>query len=123
MVSAAKLEGIDYISPFWTMQFFGYVGYTSSTAILSYQDLATALVRVASQNIPNNQFSSTGTFYGQLAGNGLTTTTAAATQLTPITQATSTTVPLANKPLGLILIAGIATGIAIVAAVVLSRRR
>jgi len=74
------------------MQFFGYVDYTSSTAGLSYQDLATALDRVASQNILNNQFSPTGTFYGQLAGNGLTTTTAAATQ------PAATTVFLTDKP-------------------------
>ncbi|MGD0689474.1 MAG: hypothetical protein ABSA50_06850 [Candidatus Bathyarchaeia archaeon] len=117
MVTAAKVEGIGYISPFWSMQFFGYVDYTSSTAGLSYQDLATALGRVASQNILNNQFSPTGTFYGQLAGNGLTTTTAAATQ------PTATTVSLTDKPSGLVLIAGLVAAIAIVAAVVLSRRR
>ena len=123
IVNAARLEGIDYISPFWTMQLFGYVDYTSNTAALSYQDLATALVRVASQNILNNQFSSTGTFYGQLAGNGLMTTTAAATQPTATMQATATTVSLTNKLSGLVLIVGLVAAIAIVAAVVLSRRR
>lgn len=117
MVTAAKVEGIGYISPFWSMQFFGYVDYTSSTAGLSYQDLATALGKVASQNILNNQFSPTGTFYGQLAGNGLTTTTAAATQ------PAATTVSLTDKTSGLVLIAGLVAAIAIVAAVVLSRRR
>jgi hypothetical protein len=117
MVTAAKVEGIDYLSPFWTMQFFGYVDYTSDTATLSYQDLAAMLSKVASQNIVNNQFSPTGTFYGQLAGNGLTTTTAAATQ------PAATTVSLTDKPLGLVLIAGLVAAIAIVAAVVLSRRR
>jgi hypothetical protein len=117
MVTAAKVEGIDYISPFWSTQFFGYVDYTSSTAALSYQDLATALSRVASQNILNNQFSSTGTFYGQLAGNALTTTTAA------VSQPAATTVSLTGKPSGLLLIAGLVAAVAIVAAVVLSRRR
>jgi hypothetical protein len=117
MVTAAKLEGIDYISPFWTMQFFGYVDYTSDTANLSYQDLAAMLGKVASQNTLNNQFSATGTFYGQLAGNGLTTTTAATTQ------PAATTVSLTDKPSGLVLVAGLVAAIAIVAAVVLSRRR
>ena len=116
MITAAKVEGIDYISPFWSTQFFGYVDYNSNTAALSYQDLATALSRVASQNILNNQFSSTGTFYGQLAGNALTTTTAA-------TQPAATTVSLTGKPSGLLLIAGLVAAMAIVAAVVLSRRR
>jgi hypothetical protein len=115
MISAAKLQGVDYISPFWTMQFFGYVDYTSTTAALSYRELATALGRVASQNILNNQFSSTGTFYGQLAGNGLTTTT------TTATQPAATTVSLTDKTSGLVLIAGLVA--AIVAAVVLYRRR
>jgi len=123
MVSAAKVEGIDYISPFWTLQFFDYLNYTSDTATLSYQDLAAMLGKVASQNVLNNQFSTTGIFYGQLAGNGLTMTTAAATQPAATTQPTSATVSLTNKACGLVLIAGLVAAIAIVAAVVLSRRR
>jgi hypothetical protein len=120
MVNAAKLEGIDYISPFWTMQFFGYVDYTSSTAVLSYQDLATSLASVASQNILSNQFSSTGIFYGQLAGNVLTSTS---TTTAPATQPAATTVALRDRPTVLVLIAGLVAAIAIAAAVVLSRRR
>jgi hypothetical protein len=120
MVSAAKLEGIDYISPFWSMQFFGYVDYTSDTATLSYQDLAAMLGKVASQNIVNNQFSPTGLFYGQMTGSGLATATIPAT-----TQPAETTVSSTGQPsgIGLVLIAGLVAAIAIVAAVVLSRRR
>ena len=120
MVNSAKVGGIDYVSPFWTTQFFGYVDYNSDTAALSYQDLAAALGKVASQNILNDQFSSTGLFYAQLAGIRPATSTTVTT-----TQPTENTVSSTglHSGVGLLLIAGLVAAVAVVAAVVLSRRR
>jgi hypothetical protein len=120
MVNSAKVGGIDYVSPFWSMQFFGYVDYNSDTAALSYQDLAAALGKVASQNILNDQFSSTGLFYAQLAGiRPATSTTVTTTQPTENTVSTTGL----HSSVGLLLIAGLVAAVAVVAAVVLSRRR
>lgn len=120
MVNSAKVGGIDYVSPFWTTQFFGYVDYNSDTAALSYQDLAAALGKVASQNILSDQFSSTGLFYAQLAGIRSATSTIVTT-----TQPTENTVSSTglHSGVGLLLIAGLVAAVAVVAAVVLSRRR
>jgi hypothetical protein len=120
MITAAKVEGIDYISPFWSMQFFSYVEYTSTTAALSYKDLSAALNKVASQNLLSGQFSSTGLAYGQLTGSRPATSTTVTT-----TQPTGATVSSTGQPsgMGLVLIAALVAAAAIVVAVVLSRRR
>ncbi len=120
IVNSAKVEGIDYVSPFWTLQFFGYVDYGSDTAALSYQDLEASLVKVASQSMLTDQFTSTGLLYAQITG----IRPAASTTVTT-TQPTENTVssPGPHSGVGLILIAGLVAAVAVVSAVVLSRRR
>lgn len=71
---SAKSLGIEYISPFWTQFFFGYVDYNSDTANLSYQELAAMANRAAANNILSGRFTSTGEFYKQLISANPSTT-------------------------------------------------
>ncbi len=73
IVKTAQIAGIYYISPFWTEFFFGYVGYSSTTASLSFSQLTALANQAASSNIVANKFSSTGEFYAQLTGTRLST--------------------------------------------------
>jgi len=120
MVSAARVAGIEYVSPFWTMQFFGYLDYTSATTTLSYRDITAALNSVASKNLLSDQFSSTGLFYKQLTGSISTSST-----MPPTTQPTYTTTSFTSRPngIGLGLIAALIVAAGIVAAGALWRRR
>lgn len=116
MVTAAKTAGIDYISPFWSTLFFSYIDYDSTTATLSYGDVTGALNRAASQNILNDQFSSTGLFYKQVAGSVPSNSS---------TQSTATTTSTTEKStgVGLILLVALGLGAVAIIAVVLARRR
>ena len=110
LVKSAEIANIEYISPFWTQFFFGYVDYSSSTASLSYKQMSSLVDQAASENILADQFTSTGQFYGQLANAGISSIT--------------TTKISTNKSSGLIaalLITVVAMGV--VAGVVLLRRR
>lgn len=40
LVKSARIAQIDYISPFWTQYFFGYLDYSSSNADLSFRDMS-----------------------------------------------------------------------------------
>lgn len=68
IVKSARLAHIEYISPFWTQYFFGYVDYSPDIANLSFTQLISMANGIAAGNIQSDHFSSTGLFYRQLTG-------------------------------------------------------
>lgn len=111
IVKSAQIANIDYVSPFWTEFFFGYVDYSSTTASLPFSELSSLANQAASKNILEDQFTSTGKFYGLLAGAQLSTSTT-----TP--QSAANRIP--SFGFGL-LIAALVVFIAVVAVIVLRR--
>ncbi len=99
IVKSARLKNIEYISPFWTTFFFGYVDYSPSTARLSYSEIAAMVNRIAAMNILADKFTSTGEFYRKLTGANASavstqtsqTGSAPTTHATTITDFTATT--------------------------------
>lgn len=81
IVKSARMENIEYVSPFWSTLFFSYVDYDSDTAQLPYSDLESLVNSAAVQNVANDQFSSTGLFYGHLTGAHLSTASSSSTKL------------------------------------------
>lgn len=82
IAKSAQLAGIEYILPFWTMYFFSYVDYDTSTAQSSYSEINALVQKAATQNMLADQFSSTGEFYHKLTGtqsSALSSTVAAGT--------------------------------------------
>jgi hypothetical protein len=79
IVKSARVANIEYISPFWTQLFFGYVEYNSNTAQLPFKELSSMANQIASKNIIADQFTSTGQFYGQMAGATVSSSTASTT--------------------------------------------
>jgi hypothetical protein len=119
IVKTAQLEGIQYISPFWSTYFFGYVDYDQNTSTMSYNDLTTLDNRIAAQNLQADTFTSTGRFYGLLA-TGTTLSTSSTTQEMQSSTGSTTTRPaIPAFPIEAILI-GVVVG---VVAIVLLRRR
>jgi len=51
IAKAAKVNGIEYVSPFWSTYFFAYVDYDWNTARLTYFELSEAVNREAIKNI------------------------------------------------------------------------
>lgn len=125
MVKAAQLADIEYVSPFWTTLFFSYADYTSATAGLPYKDLASMLNEAATQNMLNDQFSSTGEFYGQLARPkpSATSTGSSPSQLT-VNMNTISTGGSGGGPsgLGLLIAAGLVVAIGVAVAVIVRKR-
>lgn len=115
IVKSAQIAGIDYISPFWTGLFFGYVDYNTSTASLPYSELSSLANQAASKNVLADKFSPTGEFYGQLAGAHLPTSSTSST----ISQALANSSP----GLGFGLLIAVAVVLGGIAAVVVLRRR
>ena len=111
MVKSAQIANIDYVSPFWTEFFFGYVDYSSTTASLPFSELSSLANQAASKNILADQFTSTGKFYGLLASAQLSTSTT-----TP--QSAANRIPSFGFAL---LIAALVAIIAVVAVIVLRR--
>ena len=123
IVRTARLENIVYISPFWSMLFFSYVDYDSTTAAMSYSDLSTMVNEAAAQNIANDQFSSTGSFYQALIG---TKSFPASTISTSMTQPTVTTSTEEAAPrLSVLVLVALAAVVSVAAifAALMSRRR
>jgi len=83
LVKAAQVAKIDYVSPFWTTFFFGYVDYDSGTAQLPYGQLVTLLNQNAASNIVADQFTSTGQFYGALIANAAANFTSSSSMQQP----------------------------------------
>ena len=119
IVKTAQLEGIQYISPFWSTYFFGYVDYDQNTSTMSYNDLTTLDKSIAAQNLQADTFTSTGRFYGSLA-TGTTLSTSTTTQEMQSSTSSTTKKPaIPAFPIEAILI-GVVVG---VVAIVLLRRR
>jgi len=123
IVRTARLENIVYISPFWSMLFFSYVNYDSTTAAMSYIGLSTMVNEAAAQNIANDQFSSTGSFYQALIGTKFHATSTVSMSITQpmVTTSTEETAPKLSV---LVLIAlAVVVSVAAIAAALMSRRR
>jgi hypothetical protein len=122
IVKSAQLEGIDYISPFWSTYFFGYIDYDPTTAGLSYADSFVMVNKIAAQNMLSDSFTSTGTFYGQLAQGNSSVTSSQTTGGTSMTTASTIKegLRIPGFPLESIIL-GIAVGL--VALALLRRRR
>jgi len=69
MTRAARQENIEYISPFWSTYFFGYVDYTPATDVMNFSDRMNTVNRVASGNILTRQLTPTGQYYKDLIRN------------------------------------------------------
>jgi hypothetical protein len=62
----ARVEGVSFVSPFWSSYFFSYIPYTAATASLPYADIVQQVNSAASQNIVRGQSSVTGAYYAAL---------------------------------------------------------
>ncbi|MGA2916925.1 hypothetical protein [Methanoregula sp.] len=69
LAESAKVNHIDYISPFWGTYFFGYTDYSPAIDALGYNGRANAVNTIASAHIRDGTLSPTGEFYQQLIGN------------------------------------------------------
>lgn len=63
----ARVEGVSFISPFWSTYFFSYIPYDAATGALPYAEIVKQVNSAASQNIVNHQYSATGLYYRSLA--------------------------------------------------------
>ncbi|MDV3278353.1 MAG: hypothetical protein LYZ69_07795 [Nitrososphaerales archaeon] len=66
MVKFAELYPVDYISPYWSWYFFGYLNYSASSESLTWAQITSMLNQQAAQNILNGAVSPTGAYYGQI---------------------------------------------------------
>jgi hypothetical protein len=62
----ARVEGVEFLSAFWSTYFFAYIPYGPSTQSLAYSSIVQQVNSAASQNIVKGQYSSTGYYYGSL---------------------------------------------------------
>jgi len=62
----AHMMGAEYISPFWSDFFFGYVDCTDATAALPYGQLTAMENQLQYANMQAGTFSDTGLYYGSL---------------------------------------------------------
>ncbi|MGD0079920.1 MAG: hypothetical protein ABSB80_04645 [Methanoregula sp.] len=69
LAQSARVNHIEYISPFWGTYFFGYADYSPALDVMSYSDRANAVNTIASANIRDGILSPTGTFYHNLIEN------------------------------------------------------
>ena len=63
VVRFAQKEGLDYVSPFWTTNFFAYLNYSPSRENQTYTQQRKELNQLAFQNMSQDSFSSTGSAY------------------------------------------------------------
>lgn len=59
----AELEGVEYVSPFWSTYFFAYLPYDSQTASASYPQLVKMENAAVAARMKADQFSPTGRYY------------------------------------------------------------
>jgi hypothetical protein len=69
LAQTARVNHIDYISPFWGIYFYGYTDYSPTIDALGYSDRAHVENTIASANIQNDTLSPTGKFYQGLIEN------------------------------------------------------
>jgi len=123
IVRAARLANIAYISPFWSMLFFSYVDYDSTTAALSYADLGAMVNKAAAQNIVNDQFSSTGSYYQQLVGTESHATSTISSSITQLTPSSSTGEIAPRLSVVVLVVLAAVVSVVAIAAALMSRRR
>ena len=121
MVESALLYGIEYVSPFWTQLFFGYVDYSYETANLPYNELAPIANRIAGANIISGRLSATGEFYRMLIASHSSQGTSATLSSASLTDTPST--PVQNRAVGFIPASLAATMAIALAVLVVLRRR
>lgn len=66
LVKLAKLSNIEYISPFWSRNFFTYIDYGPSIDSLSYDRILSTYNQQLIKDMTAGSFSSTGLFYKDL---------------------------------------------------------
>jgi hypothetical protein len=66
LAKLANYENYEFISPFWSTYFFGYINYDSSTKDLPYTELRQLDNIAASQNMLNHKLSGAGLTYQKL---------------------------------------------------------
>ena len=66
LVKLARNQGYEFVSPFWSKYFFGYLDYDNVPGNLSYRQLAQLSSQTAFQNILAHQLSGTGSTYQRL---------------------------------------------------------
>ncbi len=121
IVESALLYEIEYVSPFWTQLFFGYVDYSHETANMPYNELAAITNRIAGANIISGQLSATGEFYKTLVTSHSPQATSTTLSSASLTGTPST--PNQNRAAGFILASVAATiVIGLVVLIVLRRR-
>jgi len=69
LAQSARVNHIEYISPFWGTYFFGYADYSPAIDAMSYSDRANAVNAIAAANIRGGILTPTGTFYHELIEN------------------------------------------------------
>ena len=66
LVKLANYKGYEFISPFWSKYFFGYLDYDTVPKNLSYKQLAQLSNQKAVENIMSHKFTDTGLTYQKL---------------------------------------------------------
>ncbi len=66
LVKLASYKGYEFISPFWSKYFFGYLDYEAVGKNLTYRQLTQLSNQKASQDILNHKLSDTGLTYQKL---------------------------------------------------------
>ena len=66
LVKLASYKGYEFISPFWSKYFFGYLDYEAAPKNLTYRQLTQLSNQKAFQNILNHKFTNTGLTYQKL---------------------------------------------------------
>ena len=62
-----RVQGVSFVSPFWSSLFFSYIPYNATTATLSYPDTVLQVNTAAAANIQSGRYSTTGSYWGYLA--------------------------------------------------------
>ncbi len=116
LAKLARSQNIEYVSPFWTTFFFGYVDYDANTANLPYDQLAANINMVVAKNVLDDKFTSTGEYYRKIVASetSITSGTVATTRLTAVSTKTErATGGMLPELLVVVVVAAIAISIAI----------
>jgi hypothetical protein len=66
MDRSARVNGIEYMSPFWANFFFAYAGYDPSMEAMTYGEVVAQANLAAAGNITAGRYSATGDYYRRL---------------------------------------------------------
>jgi hypothetical protein len=70
MAGFCRKEGIEFLSAFWTRNFFAYLEYKAGDENLSFEELSRRLNPAAAEAMQKGELSRLGEYYGKLAGQG-----------------------------------------------------